>query len=119
MISRRGLLHSALAAQLAQAQDGKNPRSWPASPRRTDGGAMPNVLWFCTDQQRYDTIEGLNNEHVRTPNLRRFMGECFGFVVRYSSKYLLDAGSIVHHLVPWNGLLLYYWNIQQGNSPYG
>lgn len=33
----------------------------------------PNVLWVCSDQQRFDTIEGLNNPHVRTPNLRRFM----------------------------------------------
>jgi arylsulfatase A-like enzyme len=33
----------------------------------------PNILWICTDQQRYDTIEGLNNSHIRTPNLKRFM----------------------------------------------
>ena len=40
---------------------------------------MPNILWFCTDQQRFDTIEGLNNEHVRTPNIRRFMDQSVTF----------------------------------------
>ena len=29
----------------------------------------PNILWICTDQQRYDTIGALNNEHVHTPNI--------------------------------------------------
>ena len=26
----------------------------------------PNILWICTDQQRYDTIGALGNEHIRT-----------------------------------------------------
>jgi arylsulfatase A-like enzyme len=29
----------------------------------------PNILWICTDQQRYDTINALGNSHIRTPNL--------------------------------------------------
>lgn len=29
----------------------------------------PNILWICTDQQRYDTIGILGNPHVRTSNL--------------------------------------------------
>ena len=29
----------------------------------------PNVLWICTDQQRYDTIGALGNEVIRTPHL--------------------------------------------------
>ena len=33
------------------------------SPRR------PNILWICTDQQRWDTIHALGNEWIRTPNL--------------------------------------------------
>jgi len=40
---------------------------------------MPNILWFCTDQQRFDTIEGLNNEYVGTPNIRRFMDQSVTF----------------------------------------
>lgn len=37
----------------------------------TDGSPMPNVLWICTDQQRYDTIHSLGNDAIRTPNLDR------------------------------------------------
>ena len=29
----------------------------------------PNVLWLCTDQQRYDTLGAQGNRHVRTPRL--------------------------------------------------
>jgi len=39
----------------------------------------PNILWVCSDQQRFDTIEGLNNSHIRTPNLRKFMSEAVTF----------------------------------------
>jgi arylsulfatase A-like enzyme len=27
----------------------------------------PNILWICTDQQRWDTIGRLGNPHIRTP----------------------------------------------------
>ncbi len=30
-------------------------------------GDRPNVLWFCSDQQRWDTVGALGNTHVRTP----------------------------------------------------
>ena len=33
--------------------------------------AGPNILWICTDQQRYDTLGCYGNEWVRTPNLDR------------------------------------------------
>jgi arylsulfatase len=29
----------------------------------------PNVIWICTDQQRYDTLGCYGNEAVRTPNV--------------------------------------------------
>jgi choline-sulfatase len=29
----------------------------------------PNILWICTDQQRYDTLGCTGNEWVRTPNI--------------------------------------------------
>jgi len=31
--------------------------------------ARPNVLWICTDQQRWDTIGRLGNPHIHTPTL--------------------------------------------------
>jgi arylsulfatase len=40
------------------------------------GGAMsggakarPNILWLCSDQQRWDTIAALGNAHIKTPAL--------------------------------------------------
>jgi len=35
----------------------------------------PNILWVCTDQQRFDTIHALGNAHIRTPNLDRLVSE--------------------------------------------
>lgn len=34
---------------------------------------MPNILWICTDQQRYDTIHALGNEYIRTPNMDKLI----------------------------------------------
>ena len=31
--------------------------------------AKPNILWICTDQQRFDTLGCMGNSFVRTPNL--------------------------------------------------
>ena len=35
----------------------------------------PNILWFCTDQQRFDTLGCYGNEFVKTPNLDRLAQE--------------------------------------------
>jgi arylsulfatase len=34
---------------------------------------QPNILWICTDQQRYDTIHSLGNRHIRTPNIDKLV----------------------------------------------
>jgi arylsulfatase A-like enzyme len=39
----------------------------------------PNILWICTDQQRYDTIGALGNPHIHTPNLDRLVREGVAF----------------------------------------
>ena len=31
----------------------------------------PNILWICTDQQRWDTIHCLGNDRINTPNIDR------------------------------------------------
>ena len=28
----------------------------------------PNILWLCTDQQRWDTIHALGNPYIDTPH---------------------------------------------------
>ena len=43
----------------------------------------PNILWICTDQQRYDTIHGLGNEAIRTPTLDALMAESVTFTGAY------------------------------------
>ncbi len=35
--------------------------------------SQPNILWICTDQQRYDTIGALGNDLIRTPNIDRLV----------------------------------------------
>ena len=35
----------------------------------------PNILWICTDQQRWDTIASLGNKYIKTPNIDRLVGE--------------------------------------------
>ncbi|MBI1374349.1 MAG: sulfatase-like hydrolase/transferase [Phycisphaera sp.] len=35
----------------------------------------PNILWICTDQQRYDTIGALGQPLVRTPHIDKLIGE--------------------------------------------
>src|SRR4051794_27351124 len=90
-MNRRDLLKSSLLAGAAAlptnpqraADSQKNAHSWPESARETNGGRMPNVLWICADQQRFNTIQGLNNENIRTPNLRKFMDESVTFTHAY------------------------------------
>ena len=35
----------------------------------------PNILWYCADQQRFDTIRSLGADYVDTPNLDRLVKE--------------------------------------------
>ena len=43
----------------------------------------PNILWYCTDQQRFDTVGALNNPYVQTPRLDAFMREATTFTHAY------------------------------------
>ncbi len=43
----------------------------------------PNILWYCTDQQRFDTIGALGNPHVRTPTLDRLVASGTAFTHAY------------------------------------
>ena len=39
----------------------------------------PNILWYCTDQQRFDTIRALGNTQIRTPNIDRLVADGMAF----------------------------------------
>lgn len=43
----------------------------------------PNILWYCTDQQRFDTIGALGNPHVRTPTLDALVEKGVAFTHAY------------------------------------
>jgi len=46
----------------------------------------PNILWICTDQQRWDTIHALGNEHIRTPHVDRLVAEGVAFTRCYAQS---------------------------------
>ena len=62
MESRRSFI-SKVAGGAAAMATAAAPGTAATPPRR------PNILWICTDQQRWDTIHALGNEHIRTPSL--------------------------------------------------
>ena len=43
----------------------------------------PNILWFCTDQQRFDTVGALGNPHVSTPTIDALVEEGTAFTHAY------------------------------------
>ena len=43
----------------------------------------PNILWICTDQQRYDTIGALGNPCVSTPNIDKLVAGGTAFTHAY------------------------------------
>ena len=48
----------------------------------------PNILWICTDQQRYDTIAALGNTCIITPNIDRLCAEGVSFNRTYCQNPL-------------------------------
>ncbi|NKB72529.1 MAG: sulfatase-like hydrolase/transferase [Candidatus Latescibacteria bacterium] len=44
----------------------------------------PNILFVMTDQQRFDTIRALGNEHIYTPNMDRLVRRGLSFTQAYS-----------------------------------
>ena len=45
-----------------------------------------NILWICTDQQRFDTLGCTGNEWVHTPNLDRLASEGVLFENAYAQS---------------------------------
>ena len=43
----------------------------------------PNILWYCTDQQRFDTMAALGNCHIQTPCLDKFVSTSVAFTHAY------------------------------------
>ena len=65
---------------------GRGSRYLAAHPGRYDphlARELPNILWICTDQQRYDTVHCLNNPHINTPVVDRLCAEGVAFSRAY------------------------------------
>ena len=45
--------------------------------------SRPNILWYCTDQQRFDTIKALGNPYVDTPNIDKLVESGVAFTHTY------------------------------------
>lgn len=45
--------------------------------------SRPNILWYCTDQQRFDTIGALGNPCVETPAIDRLVSRGLAFTQTY------------------------------------
>ena len=76
---RRSFLKSTLAgsAGVVLAQLARPGSAIAESAKRP--AKMPNILWICTDQQRYDTIHALGNKYIRTPNLDKLIATGMAF----------------------------------------
>ena len=48
--------------------------------------SRPNILWFCTDQQRADTIAALGNSLIRTPNVDQLVSEGVSFTEAFAQS---------------------------------
>ncbi len=54
----------------------------------------PNILWYCTDAQRYDTIAALGNASIRTPNLDRLCARGTAFTRTYAQSTLCTPSRV-------------------------
>lgn len=46
----------------------------------------PNILWYCSDQQRWDTIRALGNGHINTPCIDEFLDSAVAFTHAFSQS---------------------------------
>ena len=49
------------------------PMSFRTIPKQMKEQKLPNILWICTDQQRWNTIHSLGNPYIKTPNIDRIV----------------------------------------------
>lgn len=70
-------------------------------------GERPYILWYCTDQQRYDTIHAPGNPHIHTPNLVTLCEHGVAFADAYTQSpictpsrptFLTGRYSNAHHV---------------------
>jgi arylsulfatase len=62
----------------------------------------PNILWICTDQQRYDTIGALGYKHVDTPHIDKLVAAGVAFTHAYCQSPICtpSRGSFLTGMYP-------------------
>lgn len=62
----------------------------------------PNIIWYCTDQQRFDTIGALGNPYVKTPTLDQLVQNGVAFENTYCQSPICtpSRASIMTGLYP-------------------
>lgn len=78
-----GAASAGLALSGAHTAAEPTAREQPASPTERK---RPNILWICTDQQRYDTIAALGNRLIQTPNLDRLAADGVAFTHAFAQS---------------------------------
>ncbi|AQQ70474.1 Arylsulfatase [Limihaloglobus sulfuriphilus] len=78
-----GILSSTIIYNAAGAFESHSSNYAEPSALRKQDSIAPNILWICTDQQRYDTIGALGNKYIRTPNLDRLVKTGVAFNYAY------------------------------------
>ena len=68
VLSRREFVGS-MAAMVAEFKLGEKSMSSLKQVMGKGGKGHPNILFFFTDDQRYDTIGAWGNKEIHTPNL--------------------------------------------------
>lgn len=74
----------------------------PTDSEEKNENLRPNILWICTDQQRYDTIGALGNQCVSTPNIDRLVEEGVTFTHAYCQSPICtpSRGSFLTGMYP-------------------
>lgn len=74
------------------------------------GERRPNVLFLFTDDQCYDTIRALGNEHIHTPNIDRLVRSGLAFTNAYIMGGSSPAVCAPSRAVLFSGRTL--WNVE-------
>ncbi len=86
-LNRRRFLQVSAAPGIAMALGStKNILGARQSSKKTTISKRPNILWICTDQQRWDTIGALGNNYIHTPNIDRIVNEGVAFDHAFSTS---------------------------------
>jgi len=71
---------------LCRSRVRREDRLRPATSMTKSRERRPNILWYCTDQQRWDTIAALGQRHIATPFLDSLCAEGVAFTRAYTQS---------------------------------